>query len=134
MADQAYEQREFKIFRRDVEAPSQLPTQERRENEAKLLEILREDPELVAQRISWLIDGSYGYGSYRQAWQVLDKKRMNRSAWLVQTIGALEWHVVPRRVAHLWHQLTQAQKDALNKAVEKEILEAEEGEHPEFWI
>lgn len=81
------------------------------------------DPALVAERVSWLLDGSYGQGAYIQANEVARNKRMNRVAWLTQVTGALEWGSPFRMTAAAWHKLTPEQKRRLDAAVSR-VLEA----------
>ena len=128
-----YEEREYKEFKRQLLSTLELSKKDKLEARAELLEALRNDPKLVAQRINWMIDGNYGYGAYRQAWSLIDRPRANRAAWMVQTIGALEWQVYPNDVVTLWKQLTPSQKQRLEEEVKKVIHEAaEDEERPVF--
>jgi hypothetical protein len=74
---------------------------------------LLEYPATVVERISWLLDGNYGFGSHKTACEVVRNKRMNRHAWLVQTIAALEWGCPGRFAREAWTKLPETKKEAL---------------------
>ncbi len=93
---------------------------EKRDEEQKLLDAMR-DPELIAERAEWLIDGSYGRGHYLNARDVIGKKRMNREAWMMTTLGEVEWRVPRDVVVRLWKKLTPAEQQRLNRALLKVI-------------
>ena len=86
---------------------------ERTENNREMFSHLCDNPALVAERIGWLIDGNYGYGAY-QAWREIANSRMNKPAWLLQTIAALEWRVNARDLNKLWHKLSTDQQEKIN--------------------
>lgn len=120
----AYEQREVTSFQRELREVERLPLSERRENLREFTEVLQRDPELVAERIGWLLNGSYGRGSYTKAMQVANSPRMNQGAWLVQTIAALEWQVPQKMTAQAWHTLSGAQRSNLEWLIQREIRNA----------
>ena len=104
------------------------PLSDRKEAQGEFLEAMRDHPELVAERVSWLLNGSYGYGSMLLAKQVLGSPRMNRSAALTQMIGAFEWMAPEEMVRAAWKKLTKSQQAALEKAVQATIRSAESEE------
>jgi hypothetical protein len=118
---EAYEAREFHAFQRDMREVERLPLAERKENARTFTHTLQVDPGLVAERVGWLLNGSYGAGSYAQAQQVARSPRMNQAAWLVQTIAALEWHVPPKMTIAAWKTLSMAQRTKLDRLIKKEI-------------
>jgi hypothetical protein len=88
-------------------------------------EAMAEDPATVAERISWLLDGNYGFGQMMVAKEAVTAKRMNREALLTQSVGVFEWQC-PRDMSRAaWTKLTPAQKKALSTAVAVVIAEAE---------
>ena len=121
---QDYERREVEDFRRQVAAVDKLPLSERKENAREFQETLQNDPALVAERVGWLLNGSYGRGAYTQAMQVTTSPRMNQSAWLVQTVAALEWQVPPRMTAQAWHTLSAGSRRHLESLIQREIRDA----------
>lgn len=92
-----------------------------KESRATFAEALIKTPDLVAERIGWLLNGSYGYGSYVAALEVARNKRMNRAAWLTNVIAALEWGCDARYVAKVWSGLTPEVQEAFNALVIGEI-------------
>jgi hypothetical protein len=128
MSDHAYEQRERQIFHSDLTAVDRASLSDRKESCALFTEIMREQPDLVAERIGWLLDGNYGYGAMQAAKEVLKHKRMNRRAWLTHTIGALEWRCPQRMAIEGWKKLTAAEKKALDRAVDRAIESAEKSD------
>lgn len=106
---------------RDVESA---PLAERQEARTAWAQALREDPKMIADRIGWLIDGSYGFGSYQAANDVIRNKRMNRTAWLGQTIAALEWQCPSNFAREAWNKLTKAEQDNLTALIMAEIESA----------
>ena len=121
---QAYEQREVADFQRQLREVEKLPLRERKENALNITEALHNEPELVAERVGWLLNGSYGRGAYTQAQRVARSPRMNQSAWLVQTVAALEWSVPPRMTAQAWHTLSAGSRRHLESLIQREIRDA----------
>ena len=121
---QDYERREVESFQRQLREVEKLPLSERKENAQRFAEDLHRDPELIAERVGWLLNGSYGRGAYTKAMQMARSPRMNQGAWLVQTTAALEWRVPPRMTAQAWHTLSAAQRSNLERLVQREIRDA----------
>jgi len=117
---QEYEMHEAGLFQKDLKEVEKRSLAARRAAAMNFADDLAHDPALVAERIGWLVDGHYGYGSYKAAHRVLSG-RGNKEAWLVQTIGALEWQVPPRMTVQIWKKLTLSQKSALHKAILREL-------------
>lgn len=126
MSDRAYRQREILSYLKQLSDVEKAPLRDRQEAAREFHDAMAHDPELVAQRVGWLLNGSYGMGSCIKAVEVAKNKRMNRNAALVNVIGALEWHCPARMVADRYKKLTKAQQDALNHAVTAEIKSAED--------
>lgn len=118
-----YEQYEARLFRQQLQNVETAPLIERRAARRAWGEALTEYPELVAERIGWLLNGSYGYGAHIAALQTVNSPRMNVQAWLGQTIAALEWHC-PSLFAHqVWKKLPPAQQGHLAGLIQQEIDE-----------
>lgn len=91
-------------------------------------EAMAEDPATVAERISWMLAGNYGFGQMMVAKEAVAAKRMNREALLTQMVGVFEWQC-PRDMGRAaWTKLTPAQKRALSAAVAVVVRHAESGE------
>lgn len=123
-----YERRERQEFiknLREVDADwKRLPLAERRTEETKFHEAMAHDPSLVAERIGWLLDGSYGKGAYDAAHEVLASTRMNREAWLTHTIAAAEWQIPQAAAIRAWKKLTDLQQAALDTHVRRAMKAA----------
>ena len=123
-----YERNELAMARRHEQEIDRAPLSDRKEAQQSFFEAMRDDPGVVAERIGWLLDGNYGFGSMKMAQQVLASPRMNRRAALVQSIAVSEW-MCPRRMAiDAWKKLTPAQKQLLDAAVDVVIAAAEKEE------
>lgn len=123
-----YERREFDEASRKLREVEKAPLAERKEAAAAFLEAMRDHPQIVAERVGWLLDGNYGYGSMQMAKRVLGSPRMNRSAALTHMIAAFEWSTPSAMAAAGWKKLTKAQQAALERAVQAEIKSAETAE------
>lgn len=123
-SDLEYERRERQEAQQQIAEIRRQPLSDRKEAQESFLEALR-DPALVAERLGWLLNGSYGYGAKMMAQQVLKSPRMNRSAALTQMVGAFEWRVPDDMARTAWKKLTAGEKAALERAVQAAIKHAE---------
>jgi len=123
-----YERRERSEAQQRLTEIRRQPLSDRKEAAAAFLTAMRGNPALVAERIGWLIDGSYGYGAMLLAKQVIGSPRMNRSAALTQMIGAFEWMAPEEMVRAAWKKLTAGEKVALERAVQGAIARARSAE------
>ena len=123
-----YERRELEDANRKLAELRRAPLSERKEAQADFLKAMRDDPELVAERIGWLLGGNYGYGPKLLAKRVLDNTRMNRPAALTQMIGAFEWMTPGDHVIAAWKKLSAGEKAALERAVQGAIKSAQREE------
>lgn len=104
-------------FNRDVRRIESATLEDRKEGFSEWLDALQNDPDIVIERIEWLIDGNYGFGSYELAREVIGNKRMNRSAWLGQTIAALEWQCPNDYARKAWNKLTAEQQENITSRI-----------------
>lgn len=123
-----YERSERAQFHTDLRRAERGSPAEVKEAAREFLGHMREDPELIGERIGWLLDGNYGYGSYATAQEIIKNKRMNREAWLLQTVAALEWMVPQRYAIAAWKKLSSTEKEKLSSAIKREIKSANESE------
>ena len=123
-----YERHERRDAQRRLDEVEKAPLAERKESAANFFDAMRDHPELVAERVGWLLDGSYGYGQKLMARAVLGSPRMNRSAALTQMIAAFEWSSPSAMTRAAWKKLTKGQQAALEKAVQATIRGAENEE------
>ncbi len=112
-----YESNERLRAIRDESRIAKAPLADRKEAQAAFYEAMATDPAIVAERISWLIDGNYGYGQMQMAKQVVGSPRMNREAALTQLVAVFEWQCPRRMAIDAWKKLTGPQKKALSAAI-----------------
>lgn len=123
-----YERRELREAKQRLTEIEKAPLADRKEAAAEFLEAMRDHPEIVAERIGWLLDGNYGYGQMLKAKQILGSPRMNRSAALTHMVAAYEWSTPNAMAIAGWKKLTKGQQVALDKAVLRAIKDAESEE------
>ncbi|MGL4807552.1 MAG: hypothetical protein ACRC4O_02300 [Giesbergeria sp.] len=89
-------------------------------------------PQLVAERVAWLLDGHYGFEHYVVAWSILATGSGNKVARLAQLIAAFEWSCPDAFARQAWRSLEQQEQERVNAAIQAEIDRAiqarEEGE------
>ena len=123
-----YEAHELAMARRDEERINAEPLPDRKECQANFLDAMARDPALVAERIGWVLNGSYGYGPMVLATRIVKSPRMNRIAGLSQLVCVFEWRCPRAMGVAAWKKLTGPQKRALDAAIETVIEEAEKAE------
>ncbi len=120
-----YEAQEWDMYIRDEREILTAPISERKENSEQFRVVMAESPEIVAERIQWLMDGSFGWAQHQKAIQVLRSKRMNRTAALCHMIALWEWHTPPDMARKAWKTLTPDQQKDLAGLIQAEIADAE---------
>jgi hypothetical protein len=123
-----YEQREIALAHRQIDEVNKAPLRDRKEAQMTFFEAMRDAPNVVGERIGWLLDGNYGYGSMMLAKRILNSPRMNRTAALTQMIGVFEWQSPEVMTRQAWKRLTAVEKAALAEQVQRAIEDAEESE------
>lgn len=120
---------EVRRWYNEVQEVEKAPLHERKEAAKEFYEAMRDAPELVAERVGWLIDGNYGQGAYLKAKQVLGmSKRANKAAQLNAMTAAMEWKCPGAMAVAAWKKLTPAEKAKLDHAIQAEIKSAMESE------
>jgi hypothetical protein len=120
-----YERREVASAHRKLDDLRRAPLADRKEAQAKFLGAMRDHPEIVGERIGWLLGGNYGYGQMLLAKQVLASPRMNRSAALTQMVGAYEWQSPEELSRAAWKKLSASEQAQLEREVQEAIASAE---------
>jgi len=123
-----YERRELDDAARHEREVNRAPLADRREAQAEMLDAMANRPEVVAERVGWLLDGNYGYGPMLLAKRILHAKRMNRWAALVQEVGVREWACPRDMTRAAWKKMTKSQQTLLDAAVDVVIAAAEKEE------
>jgi hypothetical protein len=119
MKDAAYDTREIQRAIADEREVERAPLADRKEGQANYLATMRERPEVIAERVAWLLDGNYGYGWMMRARQATS--RMNRPAIYCQMIAILDFQCPSRMATDAWKKLTKPQQAHLQRAVEQAI-------------
>ena len=120
-----YESRELREAQSKLGEVSRAPLADRKEAQAEFLAAMRDHPEIVAERVGWLLAGNYGYGSKLLADRVFSSPRMNRSAALTQMVAAFEWQCPEDMARAAWKKLSPTAQAHLERVVRNEIKDAE---------
>jgi hypothetical protein len=115
--EREYAAREKRMFRAQIADTEKQPLRDRQEARSEFREVMAQHPDRVAERIAWILEGNYGFGAYTEAREVVVNKRMNRAAWFVSMVGALDHSCPPEFTMGAWKTLTAAQKKNLDVAV-----------------
>lgn len=116
-----YEARERTAFRKQLDDVDRAPLADRQAARQEWAAALVAEPPLIAERVSWLLNGSYGYGSYSAARDVMASPRMNHAAWLGQTIAALEWQCPATFARQAYRTLTVEQRGRVDDCIQRII-------------
>jgi hypothetical protein len=106
-----------------LNALQRAPLADRREAKAEWQDAITNQPQLVAERVAWLLNGCYGEEAYTAARQVVTNPR-NAVAWLAQAIAAHEWGCPPREARAAWRALAAEEQERVNSAIRAAIDEA----------
>lgn len=118
MSEDAYDRDSLNRYLADIERVKRAPLAVRKENRDKFAASMRDEPEFVAERIDWMLDGNYGRGAELAGARVLAMgKNANKVATLNCMIGALEWLCPADMVVDGWKTLTKPQQEALDAAI-----------------
>jgi hypothetical protein len=119
-----YEANELSRAIRDEQAVEKLPLKERQENTADFLQNMKNNPQLIGERLGWLLEGNYGKGSHMRAQQVLASPRMNQRAALCHLLAVYEFRVPGAMARAAWKKLSTVEKAALDREIDAAIAEA----------
>jgi hypothetical protein len=117
----AYEARERTRYHQQRSEVECDPLSDRQAARTDWLEAMRDTPQIVAERVSWLLAGDYGYGAMHVAREVATNTRMNRVAGLGQMIASLEWRCPAVFAIGAWKQLTTNQQNAVTREIQRAI-------------
>ena len=120
-----YEDREITMFFKKIEDVKRLPIAERRENRERMLDHLSGDLKHFGDSVSWLIEGSYGFGAQLKAKQALENKRFNRRAWLFNHVALIEYQIDSSMASRVWNSLAKEAQDQINMCLDDVIFDWE---------
>ena len=130
-----YEKREFALFQDQISRANSGTFHDRKTAAEHFKTALIFDPALVIERIGWLLDGNYGFGSYAKANENLLRPRVDIHAWLITTIAALEWMSPLGMSKKIWNALNKRDHAQLVKSIDvliKEHCQAQAEGHANF--
>lgn len=108
---------ERRIFHRELREAEEGDPAEIRQAADELLNDMRVRPEWIGESIGDMIRGVYGRGAQDASREVLVNPRMNRQAWLLVTIAAIDWHVPQRFVRRAFNSLTRVEQRRLKQQI-----------------
>jgi hypothetical protein len=114
-----YEARELNRARKHYNDIQFAPLQARKDGRRAWREALQ-DKELIAERVSWLMNGSYGFGEMMMAKQAT-ASRGNNVARMAHLIAGLEWQCPTCWAGDEWNKLPLVQRNAVNAAIQSEL-------------
>ena len=121
ISQEQYERNEANRFYAALQGVQDAPIADRRAAQKAFREAMASDPELIAERVGWLLAGNYGYGSYKEALRAVQSPRLDKVEWLLTRTAALEWRCPIGMALEAYRTLTKTQKAVLVKLVEREI-------------
>ena len=88
---------------------------------------MKHSPELVAERVRWLLNGDYGYGAYLIANAIVESSsRYNKVAALSQAIAAFEWQCPALFARQAYLKLSKPEQQKIDRLIGAEIEQAKE--------
>ena len=119
-----YEEREAEIFANDLARAERGTVSEKAKASKAWSDALANDPELIAERVDWLLAGHYGKGAYDAAWKRVRSEYVAPTSWLLETIAALEWMVGKRDHYHVYIKIPYIKQAAVFDAIAAVVLRA----------
>jgi hypothetical protein len=108
------------------------PLQDRIDARNDYMKDMRDNPEIVGERIGWLLDGNYGKEEMERGIKIVDSPRMNRIAALSSMIAVLEWSCTPVGAIAAWKKLTPEEQSKVDGEIAKTIKKFEDNRKEEF--
>lgn len=118
-----YEDRELKSAWKHYLEIEKSPARERIDNYNNLFESCKSNPDLIGERINWLLNGTYGFGEMRFAENIIERSK-NPNPMLFDAIGHFEWYTSSYYIRKAYKTLTKKEQDRLNAIIAEEV---------EFW-
>jgi hypothetical protein len=114
-----YERNEALALVRQLDAIRRAPLRDRVEAREAWAQALK-DPGLVAERVGWLLNGSYGYGACLRAKRIMES-RGNKVAALAWLTAALEWNCPAPFAVQQFILLSATEQTRVNDEIAREI-------------
>ena len=117
---QEYEARERRLLTAKLAECVNAPLADRKAAQAEWRKALVEAPDLIAERVGWLIEGCYGFGAYLRAQESL-KSRGNRVAQLALLLAPLDFQCPQGMARGAFLTLTEEQRERVTALIALEI-------------
>ena len=128
MTDQQYEMNEAQIFRADLQRAELGTLGDKRAAMEAWRSLMSEEPQTVATRVQWILDGTHGFGAMQAARRIINSPRMNQSAALGHIIAALDCMCPARYAVKAYKLLSCAEQAKVNEAITAEVSEWKENQ------
>jgi hypothetical protein len=115
-----YETRELRSLAAQLAACVNAPLADRKEAQAEWRKALVEAPDMIAERVGWLIEGCYGFGAYLRAQESL-KSRGNRPAQLALLLAPLDFQCPQAMARAAFASITEEQQERVTALIALEI-------------
>ena len=125
MTYNSYDNRERRLYRATITRVEKAPLADRKAGKANAAEALK-NPGEWADRIGWILNGSYGHGACLVAWDLLNSPRANHAAGLSAMLAALDYSCSGRHLREAWKALSAAEKASLDNEIAATIKDARE--------
>lgn len=86
---------------------------------------LMHNPEIVAERLRWVLDGTHGMGPMLLAQEVAANRRMNRTAALAHLVAAFAWSCPANFATGAYKACSPEQRAAADAAINEVIAECD---------
>lgn len=117
-----YEEWEAKMHAAQMREIEIAPLSDRQEARAEWLYAMVNHPDVIGERVSWLLMGTYGFGSQQVARRIVDESgRCNKVAALAHLIAALEWRCPAAFCIKAYRSLTKAQQRKVDSVIKAEL-------------
>ena len=121
MNEQDYITREIMAYTKERALRARAPLADRKEAQAQYMHSLQNELDALAERVSWLLDGSYGRGPSEIARRILASPRMNQPAAISILVADCEWLCPERHARAAWNKLSARQQQAVTETIRKAI-------------
>lgn len=118
VTEKEYIENARRLFLADMARAERAKPGEKRKAKAKWVAALTGDPELVAERVAWLLAGHYGKGAYDAACLAVESDFVKPTFALLAIIAVLEWDLPNRMFLSSWSLVPPTSTQAVLDLVE----------------
>ena len=130
--DREYHDREMKRLFKRIEDIEKAPLSERREGREDYLRGLRDNPDIIAERVTWILNGAYGYAEQFRAKYILENcKRKSAVVQLAYLVAAFDDSCPQVFAAQAFKKLMPEQQEKINNLIAQEVEDWEKEQKEE---